>query len=111
MVVWWWEQCWSRQIDGYSSGTDLLGVAAAAADTYAGLPQPAIEEEGTGWRQEVWARRQLMDNGHTVWQEAEWVGVILQQYGGGNAEMVRLVPWDLPIELMKYRAQENREPD
>ena len=43
-VEWWWEQCWSRQVDGYNSGTDWLEVAAVS--TYAGLPQLAAEARG-----------------------------------------------------------------
>ena len=33
-----------------------------------------------------------MENDYTVWREAEWVGVILQQFGGGNTKLARLVP-------------------
>ena len=42
----------------------------------------------------MWARQQLIDNGHTVWREDEWVGLIEQQHGFGYANLARLVPWD-----------------
>ena len=61
------------------------------------------------WRQGVWARQQLMDNGHTVWREQEWVGLIEQQYGLA-IQSRRLVPWDQQIQLQKY-AVSNPEPD
>ena len=58
------------------------------------------------WRQGVWARQQLIANGHTVRREAEWVRMIQQQHGN----LAELIPWDQPFELQKY-TNNNREPD
>ena len=66
---------------------------------------PASSSEGK-WRQGVWARQQLIDNGHIVKREAEWVGMIQQQHGS----LAELIPWDQPSELQKY-SNSNREPD
>jgi hypothetical protein len=49
-----------------------------------------------------------MENGYTVHQEAEWVSLILQQYG--NLTALTLVQWDQQIQLQKY-AKSNPEPD
>ena len=62
------------------------------------------------WRQGVWARQRLLDKGHTVCQEQEWVGLLEQQYGFGYTNLARLVPWDQQIQLQKY-AKCNPEPD
>ena len=44
---------------------------------------------------------------------AKWVELMQQQYGSGHANLARLVPWDLQIQviqLQKY-AKSNPEPD
>ena len=51
-----------------------------------------------------------MNNGMTVWREAEWVGLLEQQYGFGYASLARIVPWDQRIQLQKY-AKSDLEPD
>ena len=58
----------------------------------------------------MWARQQLMNNGMTLWREAEWVGLLEQQYCFGYASLARIVPWDQQIQLQKY-AKSNPEPD
>ena len=91
---------WIQQLDGLVGG-----------GSYGHLRRSTpICSRGDKWGQGVRARQQLMENGYTVLREAEWVRVILQQYGGGNTELARLVPWDLQIELKKY-SKSNREPD
>ena len=71
---------------------------------------PACNSEEK-WRQGLWARQQLMNNGMTVWREAEWVELLEQQHGFAYyASLVRGVPWDLRIQLKKY-AKSNPEPD
>jgi len=62
-----WIEQWDGLVRGRSSGH--LRVSTPANNS---------EEK---WRQGVRARQQLMSNGHTVWQEAEWVNLILQEYG------------------------------
>ena len=101
-MCWWVRHCnrqtvgcmeqWDRLVGGGNSGH--LRVSALARSS---------EEK---WRQGVRARQQLMGNGHTVWQEAEWISLILQQYGN----LAALVPWDQHIQLQKY-AKSNPEPD
>ena len=77
-----WMEQWDRLVGGRSSGHLRVSTPACSS-----------EEK---WRQGIWARQQLIDNGHTVWQEgeeAEWIGLIQQQYGYGYANLARLVPW------------------
>ena len=62
-----WVQQWDRLVGRGNSGHLRVSTPARSSEKK--------------WRQGVRARQQLMDNGHTVWQEAEWVSLILQQYG------------------------------
>ena len=64
------------------------------------------------WRQGVWARQQLLNKGHIMWQEQEWVGLLERRYGFGYeyTNLARLVSWDQQIHLQKY-AVSNPEPD
>jgi hypothetical protein len=87
-----WVQQWDRLV-GRSSSRHLR----------VSTPARSSEEK---WRQGVWARQQLMSNDHTVWREAEWVELIIQQYGN----LTELVPWDQQVQLEKY-AKSNPEPD
>jgi len=87
-----WVQQWDRLVGRGTSG-------------HLRVSTPACSNEEK-WRQGVRARQQLMENGYTVHQEAEWVSLILQQYGNLTA----LVPWDQQIQLQKY-AKSNPEPD
>jgi len=87
-----WVQQWDRLV-GRSSSRHLR----------VSTPARSSEEK---WRQGAWARQQLMSNDHTVWREAEWVELIIQQYGNLTA----LVPWDQQVQLEKY-AKSNPEPD
>ena len=70
-------------------------------------PADSNEEK---WRQGIWARHQLMNNGMSVWREEEWVGLLEQQCCFGYASLARIVPWDQRIQLQKY-AKSNPEPD
>jgi hypothetical protein len=87
-----WVQQWDRLV-GRSSSRHLR----------VSTPARSSEEK---WRQGAWARQQLMSNDHTVWREAEWVELIIQQYG----TLTALVPWDQQVQLEKY-AKSNPEPD
>ena len=57
------------------------------------MSTPACSNEEK-WRQGIWARHQLMNNGMSVWREEEWVGLLEQQYGFGYASLTksRVVP-------------------
>ena len=68
-----WIEQWDRLVRGRSSGH--LRVSTPASNS----------EQKWSLRQGVRARQQLMNNGHTVWQEAEWISLILQQYGNLTA--------------------------
>ena len=87
-----WVQQWDRLVGRGNNGHLRVSTPACSS-----------EEK---WRQGVRARQQLMENGYTVRQEAEWVSLILQQYGN----LTVLVPWDQQIQLQKY-AKSNPEPD
>ena len=89
-----WIEQWDRLVRGHSNGHLRVST-----------PDCSSEEK---WRQlqGVWARQQLTGNGYTVWQEAEWVSMILQQYGN----LTTPVPWDQQIQLQKY-AKSYPEPD
>ena len=54
-----WVEQWDRLVGGGNS-----------CHLRVSTPARSSEEK---WRQGVRARQQLMGNGHTVWQEAEWV--------------------------------------
>jgi hypothetical protein len=81
------------------------GLQSRGSSRHLRVSTPASSGEGK-WRQGVWARQQLIDNGHIVKREAEWVGMIQQQHGN----LAELIPWDQPFELQKY-SNSNREPD
>ena len=89
-----WIQQWDRLVGGRSSGQSNQRVST-----------PTSSSVGK-WKQGVWARQQLRNNGYTVWQEADWVRMIQQQHGN----LAELVPWDQQFELQKYN-NNNREPD
>ena len=82
-----WVQQWDR-LQGTSNSRHLR----------VSTPARSSEEK---WRQGVWARQQLMSNGHTVWQEAEWVGLLEQQYG---FSYTNLRGWSLGTNRYNYRS-------
>ena len=97
-------------------GHVLVGAALQQADgavgqtaEYERVSTPACSSEEK-WRQGLWARQQLMNNGMSMWREEEWVGLLEQQYGFGYQSLVRVVPWDRRIQLKKY-GKSNKEPD
>ena len=71
-----------QQADNWMEQWDRLVGRSNSRHLRVSTPARSSEEK---WRQGVRARRQLMGNGHTVWQEAEWVSLILQQYGNLTA--------------------------
>ena len=95
------------QVDRWVEQWDQLQGRGSSRHLRVSTPARSSAER---WRQGVWSRQQLLDRGHTVWREQEWVGLIEQQYGFGYTNLARLVPWDQQIQLQKY-AVSNPEPD
>ena len=82
-----------QQADRWVQQWDNLQLAGRSSSGHLKVSTPA-SSSGEKWRQGIWARQQLMNNGMAVWREAEWVGLLEQQYGFGYASLTRLVPWD-----------------
>ena len=92
-----------QQVAGWVEQWDRLAGRSSSGHLRVSTPARSSGERPR-WGQ------QLVDNGHTAWREAEWVGLIQQQYGFGYANLARLVPWDQQIQLQKC-AKSNPEPD
>ena len=88
-----------HQVDRWVEQWDQLQGRSSSGHLRVSTPARSSAER---WRQGVWARQRLLDKGHPVWREQEWVGLIEQQYGSGYTNLARLVPWDQQIQLQKY---------
>ena len=95
------------QVDRWVEQWDQLQGRSSSGHLRVSTP---ARDRAERWRQGVWARQRLLDGGHTVWREQEWVVLLEQQYGFGYTSLARLVPWDQQIQLQKY-AVSNPEPD
>ena len=74
-----------HQVDRWVEQWDRMQSRSSSRHLRVSTPACSNEERR---RQGVWSRQQLLDNGHTIWPEEEWVGLIQQataRYGYGYA--------------------------